>query len=160
MQFIRLRKPVEIAERVLPERIEDWMNTNSVENIHICFIQKLQVNILISWVIEWLNHGMSHWRTVIDFTHRAWAIWDLSKHDLFWIIPHPGRQKRMTLCLESIGTIPFQARTSYVKSPEWGQYCCNWRMPCLVSIFGTFWGTWDQPNENLGTLCRCTADIF
>jgi len=66
------------------------------------------------------NSGMSHWRTFRNFTHRAWPIWDWSNHDLFWIIADPGCQKRTTLSLESIRTIPFEAGTSYVKIPEWG----------------------------------------
>jgi len=71
MQFIRLPKAIDIAERVLPELVEDWMNTKSVQNINISCVQKLQVNILISGVIERLNSGMSHPRTFKNFTH--WA---------------------------------------------------------------------------------------
>jgi len=52
MQFIRLPKPIYIAERVLPEQVADWMNTKRVQNIDIRFVQKLQVNILISLGIE------------------------------------------------------------------------------------------------------------
>ena len=74
MQFIRLPKAIYIAERVLPEQVVDWMNTKSVQNIDISFIQKLPVNILISWVIEWSNSGMSHRRTFWIFTHWASAI--------------------------------------------------------------------------------------
>ena len=33
-------------------------------------------------------------------------------------------------------------------------------MPCVVNVFGTFWGMWDQPDENPGALFWCTADIF
>ena len=79
---------------------------------------------------------------------------------LFGIIPDPGRQKSVTLSLESISTIPFQAGASYVEIPEWGQHCSNRRMPCLVSIFGTFWGTGDQPTKNPSMLYRCVADTF
>jgi len=160
MQFIRLPKLIDIAERVLPEPVVDWMNTRSVQNITIPFIQKLQVNILISWVIGWSNNGMSHRHTFRNFTNQAWAIWDLSNHDLSWIIPDPGHQKRITLSQECISTIPFQAGTSYVKIPQWGQHCSNHRMPCLVTIFGTFQGTGDQPNKKTGIHFRCTADIF
>jgi len=53
MQFIRLPKAMDIAERVLPELVADWMNTKSVQKIDISFVQKLQVNMLISWVIKW-----------------------------------------------------------------------------------------------------------
>jgi hypothetical protein len=76
------------------------------------------------------------------------------------MIPNPDSQKRITLSLESISTVSFQARASDVKSPEWGQQCSNRGMPCLVSIFGTFRRAGDQPNNNPGTLLRCTVDIF
>jgi len=33
-------------------------------------------------------------------------------------------------------------------------------MPCLVSIFGTFWRAGDQLNKNPGVLLRCMADMF
>jgi hypothetical protein len=52
MQFIRLPKAIGIAERALPELVADWMNTKSVQNIEISFIQKLQGNMLISWDIK------------------------------------------------------------------------------------------------------------
>jgi len=48
MQFIRLPKVIDIAERVLPELVADWMDTKSVRNIDISFVQKVQVNRLIS----------------------------------------------------------------------------------------------------------------
>ena len=115
---------------------------------------------LISWVIQGLTSWMPHRRTLRNFTHQTWAIWDLSNHDLFWIIPDPGRQKTITPSLESISTIPCQAGTSYVKIPEWGQHCSNRRMPCIMDILGTFRGTWNQRNENAGAPDWCTADIF
>ena len=71
MQLIRLPKPIDIAERVLPELVADWMNTKIVQNIDISFVQKLRVNILMSWGIDWSNRGMSHRRTFRNFTHRA-----------------------------------------------------------------------------------------
>ena len=46
---------IDTAERVLPELVADSMNTKSVQNIDISFVQKLQVNILILWVIKWLK---------------------------------------------------------------------------------------------------------
>jgi len=136
------------------------MNTKSVQNINIHFVQKLWVNILICWVIEWSNSGMSHRCNFRNSPHRVWAKWDLSNNDSFLIIPDPGCQKRITLSWESISRILFQARTSYVKIPEWGQHSSNRRMPCLLSIFGTFQVIRDQLNENPGALCRCTAHIF
>jgi hypothetical protein len=81
-------------------------------------------------------------------------------HDLFWIIPDPGSQKTQTLSLISSTTIPFQARTSDVTIAKWGQHCSGSGMPHLASIFGTFWWTGVQPNENPGKQFRCTADIF
>jgi len=103
---------------------------------------------------------MPHRRTFRNFTHLAWAIWDLSNLDLLWIIPDGGRQTRITSSLEYIGKIPFQARAGDVKIPELGQHCSNRGKPCIICIFGTFQGTGDQPKKNPGTLSRCTADIF
>jgi len=160
MQFIRLRMAIDTAERVLPELVADSMNTKSVQNIDISFVQKLQVNILILWVIKWLKRWVPHRCTFMNFTDRAWAIWDLSNHDFFQIIPDPGSQKRIRLSLESIRTFLFQASASDVKIPEWGQHCSNRGMPCPVSNYGTFRRTGDQPNKNPGALFRCTADIF
>jgi hypothetical protein len=160
MQFIRLPKAIDIAERVLPELVVDCMNTKSVQNIDFSFIQKLQVNMLILWVIKWSKSWMPHWRTFRNFTHWAWAIWDLSNHDLFRIIPNPDSQKRTTLSLESISTVPFQARVSDVKILEWGQHCSNGGMSCLISTFGTFRRTGDQPNKIPGVGYKCTVDIF
>ena len=48
MQFIRLPKLIDIAERELPELVADWMNMKSVQNINISFVLKLRVNMLIS----------------------------------------------------------------------------------------------------------------
>jgi len=160
MQFIRLPKEIDIAERVLPELVAYWMNTNSVQNIDTSFVQKIQVNMLIWWVVKWSKSLMPHRCTFRNFTHWAWAIWDLSYHDLFWIIPDTGSRKRIPLSLESISTIPFQAKASDVKILEWGQHCSNHGMPCFVSIFGTFRTKGDQPNKNPEALCMCTADIF
>jgi hypothetical protein len=52
---MRLPKARNIAERVLPELVADWMNTKTVQNIDGCFLQKLQVKIVISWVVNWLK---------------------------------------------------------------------------------------------------------
>jgi len=102
---------------------------------------------------------MSQRRTFRNFTHRAWAIWDLSNHDLFHIIPDPGSQKWVTLSLESICTIPLQAMASDVKIPKLRQYSSNCRMPSSVNLFGIFRGTWDRPDMNPGALLWCVADI-
>jgi len=71
MQLIRLPKAIDIAERVLPELVADWMNAKSVQNIDIPFVQKLQVNMLISRVIKWLKSSMPHRCTFRHFTHQA-----------------------------------------------------------------------------------------
>jgi len=83
-----------------------------------------------------------------------------SNRDLFRIIPDPGRHTRITLSVESISTIPFQARTRYVKIPKWELHCSKHRMPCLRSIFDTIRATYDQANGNLGVLFMCLADII
>jgi len=160
MQFIRLLNPIDIAERVLPELGLDWINTRSVPNIDIRFLQRLRVNMPMSSDIEWLKTGMRHRHTFRTFTHRAWAIWDTRNYDWFWKIPDPGRQKRITLSVESIITKSFQARTGYDKIPEWGEHSCNCGMQCLISIFGSFRMVGDQPNEKPGTHSRCQADIL
>ena len=48
MPFIRLRKLVAIAARVLPKLVVDWITTNSVQNINTSCIHKLGVNMLLS----------------------------------------------------------------------------------------------------------------
>jgi hypothetical protein len=110
------------------------MNMKSVQNINISYVQKLWVNMVISWIIECSTSWMPHQRTFRNSTHQAWAIWYSGNHNLFWIIPDPVCQKRITFYLESICTIPFQAGTSDVKIPEWGQHCATSGMPCFVRI--------------------------
>jgi len=160
MQFMGLPKPIVIAERVLPELVLDRMNTWSVQNIDIGLIKKVQVNLLISWVIELLRTGMPHWRTIRIDIYQAWAIWDWSNHAMISIICDPCLRKRLTLSVESISTMPFHAATSYVKIQESGQRSSNHRMPCLVSIFAIFQETEDWPNENPAVLFMCLVDIF
>jgi hypothetical protein len=41
MQFIRLPKPIAIAERVLLEQVADWVDTESVQSINIIVLQLL-----------------------------------------------------------------------------------------------------------------------
>jgi len=160
MQFIRLPKAMDIAERVLPELVSDWMNTKILQIIDIRLIQSFRVNILISWVIKWSKSGMTHRRTFTKFTHRAWAIRDMSNHDLFQIIPNPGHQKQISLSVESISTMPCQVGTRYVKILECGHNISNREMPCLVRLFGTFRGTRHRTNENPAGLFWCPPDIF
>jgi len=71
MQFIKLPMAIDIAERILPELVADWMNTKSGQNIDITFVQKLQANRPILWVIKWSKSWMSNRRTLWNFTHRA-----------------------------------------------------------------------------------------
>jgi len=160
MQFIRQPKLIDIAESVLPELVADWMNTKCVPNINIGFVQQLWENMQISWVIKCSTCWMPYRCTITNLTHQAWAIWNLSNHDVFWIIADQGSQKMITLCLKSISPNPFQPRTSNVNSPEWGQQCSNLGIPCLISVFGTFWRTLNQLNNNPGVLFGCTVDIF
>jgi hypothetical protein len=103
---------------------------------------------------------MPHQHTVRNFIHLALAIRDLSNRDLFQIIPNPGSQMRVSLLLESICTIPFQAGASDVKIPQLRLHSSNCGMPCLINIFGTFPGTWDHPDKNPGAHFCCTATIF
>lgn len=48
MQFIRLRKLIDNAERELLELVANWMNTMSVYTINISFTQNCYMNVLIS----------------------------------------------------------------------------------------------------------------
>jgi hypothetical protein len=41
MQFIRLPKLIDIAERELPELVADWVNMKSAQNINTNFVQNL-----------------------------------------------------------------------------------------------------------------------
>ena len=52
MQFIRLPKPIDIAESVLPALVADWVDTYSVQSINMIVLQQLEVNMLVSGVIE------------------------------------------------------------------------------------------------------------
>jgi len=76
------------------------------------------------------------------------------------MIPDSGSQQQVPLWSESICKIPFQARTSDVKLPELRQHSSNRGMHCFINVFGTFPGTWDQPDKNLGVLYRCAVDIL
>jgi len=69
MQFIRLPKPIDVAERVLPELVADWADTESMQSINIIVLQLLRVNMLVSGVIKWSKSSMPHWRTFRNFTH-------------------------------------------------------------------------------------------
>jgi len=48
MQLIRLPKPIDIAERVLPELVAVWVDTYSVQSINMIVLQQLRVNMLVS----------------------------------------------------------------------------------------------------------------
>ena len=71
MQLIRLPKVIDIAKRVMPELVLDWMNAKRVQNINIRFIQKLQLNILISSAMKISKSRMLNWHTISNGTHRA-----------------------------------------------------------------------------------------
>lgn len=80
-----------------------------------------------------------------------------------WLVldnPQPRHPQRITHWLESVSTILFNTRTSYAKSPEWGQHSSSNGTPCQVSIFGTIRGRLDLPNGNPGANCRCRWYIF
>jgi hypothetical protein len=47
MQLIRLPKPIDIAERVLPELVADWVAIYSVQSINMIVLQQLQLNMLV-----------------------------------------------------------------------------------------------------------------
>jgi len=68
MEFIRLPKPIDSAERVLAELISDWVNTNSVQGIDISGFQKVQVTSVNCLVIEWLQCWMLHPHNFRSFT--------------------------------------------------------------------------------------------
>jgi len=157
MQFIRLPKPIDIAKREVPELVADWMNRKSGQNSNISLVVKLWVNMLISWVVECLTCWMPHRRTFRIFTHWASAIWDLSNHNMFWIIPDPGWQKRITSSLKSINTLPFHARTSFGKIGQWGPHSSKYGLPCPVRIVGTILGICNLPNEIAGSLLRVSG---
>ena len=47
MQFIRVPKPIDIAQRALAELVADWVDTKSVKSIKIFVRQQIQVNMLV-----------------------------------------------------------------------------------------------------------------
>jgi len=53
MQFIRLPKLMDFAERELPEQFADWIHMESLQNIKISCVLKLWVNMQVSLVIKW-----------------------------------------------------------------------------------------------------------
>jgi len=48
MQIIRLPKPIDIAEMVLPEVVAERVDTYSVQSINISVLQQLQVYTLVT----------------------------------------------------------------------------------------------------------------
>jgi len=123
------------------------MNSQCEQNIDHSIVQKFPVNMLISWVIEWSKGGVPHQHTSMNLTHWASAIWDLSSHDKFWIIPNPGSQKRITLSVDYIRRVPVQAGTNNLMITEWGQCSSNRGMPCGVSILAMFGGQGISPPQ-------------
>jgi len=60
MQFIRLPKPIDIAERVLKHLLGDLVDTESVQTINMIVLQQPRVGMLVSCVREWSKSGMPH----------------------------------------------------------------------------------------------------
>ena len=100
---------------------------------------------LVSWVIQWSKSQMPHWDTSGNCPHQAWVIWDLRNLDLVQIISNDGSQKRVTLSLESLGTILFHATASNIKKCKLRQHSSNCGIPCFVNLFGSFQATWISP---------------
>jgi len=80
MQLIRLQKQIDIAKSVLPELVADWVTTKTAQHISISYLQKLEVIMQISRLMEWFNApltpleefhtlGMSHMRLVQQSLH-------------------------------------------------------------------------------------------
>jgi len=104
MQFIRLPNAVNIAERVFPELVEDWVDIYSMHSIDICVLLEFHVIMLVSWAIEWSTCGMPHQCTFSIHPHRTWAILELGSPLLLYLIPGPGTYQQITLTPESICT--------------------------------------------------------
>jgi hypothetical protein len=136
------------------------MNIKTVQNIKISFVQKLWVNMLISWVIRWVKSWMPHQSSFRNLSHRAWALWDLSNHDAFWIIPYPDSQKRITVSLQSISTIPFKVKDGLCQDSAIGTAWIHLQNAMHCRYICTFQGIWNLPNEHPGTAFMCTADMF
>jgi hypothetical protein len=71
MQFIRLPNATDIAERVLPDIVAEWVDTKSVYSIHNIVLYQLRVQMPVTWMVAWLKSGMPHWHTVMNIAH--WA---------------------------------------------------------------------------------------
>jgi len=61
---------------------------------------------------------------------------------------------------EYMTIILFQAATSCVKIPEWGQDSSSYLISCLDRIFVTIWRTRDQANENPDMLVGWSCGVF
>jgi hypothetical protein len=48
MQFITLPKPIDSAERLLPELVADWVDTLGVKSTKNIILQQVRVNMLDS----------------------------------------------------------------------------------------------------------------
>lgn len=64
------------------------------------------------------------------------------------------------MSLESIDTIPFEARASDVKMSTLRQHGSNYIMSSFNNVFGTFCGSLDHSDNNQGTVFSCPADIL
>jgi hypothetical protein len=79
---------------------------------------------------------------------------------LFQIISDPGGEQRATLSLESMSTIPFQARARDVNIAKLREHSLNRRIPYFVTVFGPFRERGDQPDKNPERLCTWVAVII
>jgi len=77
-----------------------------------------------------------------------------------WLISSLLMQQWIILLHDPITIIECQATTCYRKILNWGQHNSNGGITYLVIVFGTVWGTADQPNENPGALSRHQADSY
>jgi len=64
------------------------------------------------------------------------------------------------LSKESISIITFPARTSTVNMCILRQHSANHVMHCLINVFGTLQGTWDQSNKNPSASVGYLVDII
>jgi hypothetical protein len=158
MQFIGMPKPIDISGSILPKPVADWMHTESVQSMYIILPPLLWLDMLVSWVIKSSKSWI--WYSIMNSRDKVWAISDFTNHDWIETIPNPGSQTRVTLLLESIYMIPFQARASIVKIPKLRPHSINCGMLYFINDFGTLQVTRYQHMKIPGPLCRFPADIF
>jgi len=113
MWFVRLPKPIDNAEMVLPELVGDWVDTQIVQSINNIVLQQLQVDMLLSWVTKLSKGGLPHrhtFRIVADWAGGLWL-------EQPWLVPEnpwPRRPKE--------GNIVAWIHLQYPISSQ-GQWC-------------------------------------